>query len=430
MSLFDQYGVQIKEAFDKLDIKLSPTQITNTIKLVQKFENRGLNPLTLNSQLFGVHEFYFRDVDKYELFAIFKVTEKQIITIIDDILALNYARTNGRFTKTDFKVGSNPFNVFCIWLIHLGLTNIKNKKDQYLFCVSVAKYLQYRFFTSVVNQCLRYGADEGVMQAVVNDLSNKYDVISEGTWKNTIELSSTNLIDQTSIHYKTLITVNNDEAFRYVITDMQTRIKQRVINICEKYYEYHKKNSRISTVKTVGIDEDGNGYVIERSSNYETMMNTILTSITNKSVFVNMSVVNQVCSQFTNIRSDLLVNALNYISDQASFQMRSNDMDNFTKNKDGTVVFTGLRLLISSILRYSFRYAMKENIQLSQKHNVWISLKNAYTSSRILDPNIQNIKNSVAILVDEMNYTSREATKSSLRITIIMYVILKGIYIL
>lgn len=426
---FSIYGHQILEEFSNLNITITPIQIRNTLQLVTKFELRDAHPLTLNSQVFGVYPIVFKDSDKHDLFNIFKIQEHTLQAMIDNILAFNYAEPavkGGRYIKTEFKVAANPFNVFCIWLIHLGLTTIRNKKDRDVFCLSVAKYLHYRFFTSLIGRLLQYGADEEVMQAVINDLSRKFDIITKGTWRKDIEERCLDLISEKSIHYKTLLTPDNDVAFRYILSDTQTRMRTKLVTICKRYYNDHKEGNRIKSKSSTGVDEEGNVYVIERSSVYDSMVSSLITALPNTNMFVNVVDVRKVSSRFSNIRDDLLRNALVYMSTKASQQMRSNDLDNITINKDGTTVFHGMKILVSSIIQISFNYTTNQNINLKQKALLWRTLQNVYSSSRSLDVNIQNVKNSVAVLVDEMDYTTRESTKATLRLAIIMYIIFEA----
>ena len=123
---------EILESFGRLGINITD-QISHRMQaMVMEFELRGANPLTLNSQVFGVYPIVFTPHDRQALFDLVGVSEPQIKRIIQswDI-----------FKGKTWEVAPDPFNQLSIWLIHLGFDQIKDRKKQHDFCLAVAQYL-------------------------------------------------------------------------------------------------------------------------------------------------------------------------------------------------------------------------------------------------------------------------------------------------
>jgi len=89
-------------------------------------------------------------------------------------------------------------------------------------------------------------------------------------------------------------------------------------------------------------------------------------------------------------------------------------------------IYIGARALIAAIIQTSLRYCINNRIPLSNRSQVWVNLKNVYSSSRVSTPEILAVKQSVEYFVDSLNRTKRESTKASLRLAVIMYCVYKS----
>lgn len=414
---------EIFNLFSSLNIKIDNSKIHKLNQAVIAFEIREQNPLTLNGQMIGVYPIAFTKMDREALFDIFHVNERDIVNRVRNMKI----DSNGVIRDIkDFRVKSDSFNLLSIWLIHLGMTTIKNRKDRELFCIDVAKYLHYKFFTSLINHYFIHGATEAIMLAVIVNLSRKYDIIVHETWKNDIEITCKELIDDKSKHHNAFLYPTDDYKFTYILSDTQTSIRSKVSNIAEIYYDYHKSGKHVNIQSSVGTDSEGEKFIIQKISNFDTVLTSVLVDLTNRNSFIELAVVGQVVSQFPNVSKDMLRKMLNYIVDKASLQMSSGQFYDTVENKASKeITYVGLRVLFEKLIISAFSYVRRSNISLSNKALIWNSIKNLYSSSRTTNEDVAMIKNSVMLVIEESQITTRESTKSSLRLAVIMYVIYK-----
>lgn len=413
---------EIFNLFSEFNIKLDSNKIRKLNHVVLQFELRDMNPMTLNGQLIGVYPIVFTSTDRTSLFDIFHVNENQLMYKLKNIKIEKHGKI---LDLNKVNVISDSFNLLCVWLIHLGLTTINNKKERELFTFNVAKYLHYRYFTSLIQHNFRYGADEEVMMAVINDLSKKFNIIINETWKNDIEYTCNVLLDQKSKHYNTFIYPTDDDAFTYIISDTQTSIRSKIGNVRNIYYEYHAQGKKIVTKSPFGTNRDGERFIIEQVSSFDHMLTSVITDLTNVNSFIESQTLNRVSSRFNNLNTDMLRRMLQYMVDKAILQMSSNEFDSIVTDKKNIKTYIGMRVLISSLITTSIRLILLNNIKLKDHAKIWITLKNLYSSSRTNNTDIAEIKDSIMLLIDDSGISNRESTKSSLRLAIIMYVIYK-----
>jgi hypothetical protein len=99
--------------------------------------------------------------------------------------------------------------------------------------------------------------------------------------------------------------------------------------------------------------------------------------------------------------------------------------DKITKNKDtGNEILIGGHILIQSIIQQSYRYCRNNDIDISIPSKFIKGVKDVYTSSRITEPGILQVRESVAHYVSTLQTSTRESTVTALRTAFIIYVVI------
>lgn len=409
---------KIIEAFNTLDIQIDSKTNNKLEKLRIHFETRGTHPLALNSQTLAVHKIVFTPGDDNEFYKCFDVTDKQIKAVIKTI-------PNSVINKS-FHVISHPFHLLAMYCLHLAHTQISNNKQRKDFMFNIACLLHYRFFTSVVNNSFKHGATEKIMLAVINDLSQKFDIIYYKTWKNSIYARCEDLISEKSGHYDS-IKSGDDVGLLYALTDTQTRIRTKIVRIAKVYYDYKEKGvTGIVGRSSVHNTDDGEKELVQTIDTLNKMINSVVIASMNVNSFLNRSDIDRIANTFSNISSNILESTLITFSEIASVQAKSNDLDKIIiVNKEP--VYIGTRILITNIIQQSFRYCRENRVNMKDDAAILSKVKNVFSASRIADPEIVKVKNSVIRLIDEFGKPKRETTKSSLRLAFIIYILVRGL---
>ena len=404
----------ISKAFSDLGIVLTNDHVRKLERAIATFETRKDHALALNSQMLGVYPIAFTSSDRSFLFELVGIKEKDLVRIVENIPSID----------TDHRVVSDAFNLLCVWLIHAAYLFLNNKRARESFQLNIAKYMHYRFFTSIVNYYFSHGASEPVMMATINQLSGKFDIVTYGTWKATLEARSQDLLSEKSIHRNAFLNMDDDEGVKRVITDTQTRMRDKIKNVARIYYDNKDNNARIDSKSMVKDSEDEGKYLSQTSSTIDAMISTVTSDLMNKNRWIHASTVSAVAKQFKSVSQTMLKTTLEDMSATATSQVKRRTVDHVEKTRDG-YRYHGIRVLVAQIIRTTYRYIVINRISMNNRVVLYNKIHSAYASSRISDKNINDVKTSMSLMLDDMNKTSRETTKSSLRLAIIMYIVLK-----
>lgn len=406
---------EILRMMSTLDIKINNTIIDKIHLLVTQWELRQQNPLALNSQMLGVTPIYFLPKDTSNLYEIFGLHDSDVNNLVRKIPTIN----------SDWKVSGNPCNIFIIWLMHLGYQDISSDKTRDMFLMDLAKYIHYKFFTSLLSNYFPHGCNEKVMTATITNLSKKFDIIVYGSWKRVIEERCKDLISEDSIHINTFRTGIDDIKFIYILSDIQTRIRDKIKNIWAEYQKARDEGLSISSHGSVTTDREGEKVLIQNTNTFDNMIYNIQNDIKTERLFLDQKMIDMTAGLFSNISSDILRSALKLIVELAKDQFLSKELVKVIQ-KDNETIFVGLNILISTLIQKTYRYCITSGIDVTNKALLFEKVKNIYSSSRIKDDDILQIKSSIAYLVDSLNISRRETTISSLRMAVILYIMIKS----
>jgi len=404
----------IQQAFTTLNLTITAKLVDQFEAMVLTWELRKTHPIALNSQVIGCTAIAFIDEDRSRFFALFGLTERHLRDLVQNTSAIN----------NEYKVISDPFNMLSIWLLHLGFRDLADTTQRHRFLISVAKYLHYRFFTSLVNHYFSHGAVERTMQAAINSLTRKFDIVVYGTWKAAIEAQCEDLISTGNIHHVALVAGDDDKGLLYTLTDVESRIRDKIKNITAAYYAARASGDAIgSRASTTEIE--GEKILVHTSKTLDLIIYNLQNEITTERLFIDSATVHSIASQFNNVTEDMLRSALKSMVELAVIQANSKQLDVIGRN-DGRDTYIGMRVFLTNLIQKSYRYCMRNGVDITNHAAVFLKIKNVYASSRINDEDILSIKQSVTHLVEQISTSRRETTKGSLRLSLILYLCVRS----
>jgi hypothetical protein len=377
---------------------------------------RKTHPLTFSGPYLGVDPVAFTTSDYNSLFDVFRIHKKDVELIINKIPAID----------KNFNVISDPFNILCLWLCHIAPIYIKDKKVCYDFMSNVLRYFHYRIFTSVVNNSFRHGANSAIAEATVSALTKKSDIIRLGSWDAVIESHVQKILDPNDRFHQTIITGSPDDMFLRVISENQTALRQKIVTYATAYYEAYKSGDSIGSSSSIAENDEGEKILAQTASVVDSASQAMISELLNVHTFIHDVSIEDVAGMFTTISPKMLKTALMRINETAVIQASARKFDEVKKTKEG-MTYIGVRGLTIEIIRSMIRICRLRKINLGNKAKTFETMKNVYSSSRQLDPDILDIKRSIALLVDGFNITVNQASQSALRLGVIYYILYRTI---
>lgn len=418
----------IRQHFDTLNIKITPETCLRLFKTVTHWETKGTHPLTLNGQLLGVYPMTFTETDRAALFHMVEVEEIEVKTVIKNCAQSHRPPP----IQLSHKVTSDPFNLLSVYLVYKGYQDLykSHQKECEKWMYNVIKYWHYKLFSSLVGHYFPHGTNEEVFMEVVANLNRRFDLITKGSWKAIIdercEIESS-LDPRKNIHWKTFETFSPDDKVLYIISDTQTRLRDKVGLIRDMYYQFHGEGKRMGLSSATGTDMEGEKVLVEKNTTLDSAITAVCVQLLSVNSFVEQRLIDNVLRQFPDVSHQLMRHALESLCNKAAIQMRERKIDDVIKHKDGRIEYVGMRAIVKAIVQTSFNYCLKNKIDIRSKYNVFTTMLARYRASHMKDPYVIAIKETMLDFVIKLNRTNRPATQASLRLALIMYVLLKAL---
>lgn len=455
---------EIKRVFsEKLPLNITPVIAKELINYVIWYETKDNNSEVLNSPYLGIQPMYFTNKDRDGFLDIFSTKEmdlKQIIlgytdgndvvfgvSLKRDIVKMFKSYLDGMIrgatqlgiatsdmrkivqdistVNSDFRVAGDPFNLFVSYLLYV-LDNCNLPTAQKDMCkFKTLMFLQYKFFTSLVNHRFPYKADEATMQAMYESLTMKFDIKKYGTWYKVMEERAIDFLAKGSIHYDTIKNYDDDKKIIYFITDVQTRIRNQINIVMTEYMTFKKNMDSMGSYSHIGTDIDGEKAFFNTDSGMDLMINTVQNDCLAIGRLMDEKAL-MLCTRlfagttFTKLRMLLIA-----FSEKAVKDAKSGTADK-TKEENGIILDVGYLCLIRNLLQKSYRYCIQADVNLKRPVDVIKTVRDVYGSSRISDPGIIQVRESVNYMVRDLFLSQLKNPNmvASYRLAFILYIVL------
>ena len=451
---------KIKETFYKeIPLSINPALCKAITKYVNAYEVRRNNAAAFNTPILGVDLGTFTTADRDNFFqlvdgdfdVIYKAIESHIRTgevfgvstreldkqtikdverlkkeaILQGVSMSDIRKSIGGISSinTSYKVASDPFNIFITYLIHCIYNCNTSENIRIEACKSSLMLLQYKFFTSMVNHRFKYKADEGMMSAYFENLSFKNAIKRYGTWRNLLSARADELLSDKSIHLDTIKNYAPDSSVLYLITDVQSRLRQQLNIFTEGYFNFKKTEDAYGNYSNIGSDADGEKIIQGNTECLDTVISAVYNDVQSVTRFLDDKNIKICTGLFSTISAMQFRSLLIKFSDYISTKTRHNELDDIKKYQ-GNEVYVGSRILIEKVIENTIRYCKLNNVNMSRPTDILKATKDVFSASRVSDEGICKVRNSVDKFVLESKISSRTSTNASLRIALIIYLII------
>jgi hypothetical protein len=354
--------------------------------------------------LLGVHVVRFKDSD--------------VLRFYNDVLDVDFIELSEALKKVtnvnqDYIVSSDVFNLTIMYLLHKYMTSaVINDNHRSRAVYDVAILFFYRTIAALISHRFRYPADPKIAQMAYANLSNKYLIKKLGTWHKVMDYRANDLVRKDGLHYKNLVTFNNDLSIVYAINDSQSRIRDLVKNYYGEFKKVHASGSKVSVTSSVYTDIEGNEKIKEKTMSVESHVNYIRTILMDEHSFIKDDLVNIITKINTNSSSRIIKSVLRWLSNNYNNSKHSKEIDEF----------------INILVIHSF-YLISNNltsVNIRDYPNILVGLKNLYLSSRSTDKELLRIRDLGSKLIMESQDTKiSEPLTLATRTSILLYIMLR-----
>lgn len=399
------------------------------LTLIEVFDNHFKN-VKFNSELGRkIYEFQLgyvsRNQEHMEFFGgnllgvqVVRFKDTDLLKFFNDALDVDYYDLDKDLSKVttinqDFKVSSDTLNLTCMYVIHRFLTSpiiADKKRARAVYDTALVFYM--RCIAALLSAYFTYPVDPRIAQAAYAKLSQKYLIKKLGSWHKVMDYRANDLIDKNGLHYKKLVSFNNDQDVVYIINDSQGRIRDLIKNYYSEFKQVHTDGDTISTTSSVFSDLEGEEAVKDKTGTVESYVTYIKTIVSDKNSFV---------------KNDLIT-IINKINTNTSFRMIKSVLEWISINYDSDKHHKEIDEFITKVVIHSM-YLIQHNINVSNMRDyskIISGLKNLYLSTRSTDKDLDEIRKlgEKLIQVSQKDKLSKSLLMST-RTSIILYIIFR-----
>lgn len=336
----------------------------------------------------------------------------------DEILEINDTLLEEKLhalptVNTDWLISSDAMNLSCAWLAHAVFKSNKlNDKQKHDALIDIFLVLQYKYLTSILYRFFKYPADRETAEATYSLLSYKYALKVHGSWSAVLRARAEEIISKESIHYDTIVKMDDDKDVIYLLNDTQGRIKDMMKNIYDLFIRVSQQGIKIATVTAVTTDHDGEEILKDKTKSMTVYGRYIRSVIIDKNSFVRTELTNVIEKIMQTMPPKLFNMTLEWMSINYS-QVNTKIIDE----------------VLEETLLHSFDYLgtnrelIRNNTDLS---NLLAKLRGVYMSSRSTDQALIALREKTEKMVRMAVETKNESVISSVRTGVLLYIVLRS----
>lgn len=409
-----QNNKNIRDVFDEVcvNFEINKKFVEELHRYRVAFANKNEDHIAFfGGNLLGTHVVRFTTTDSNHWFSY--ILNVDDIDLEERLHRLPSIDSKRRGDGKLFVVSSDVFNLSCVWLCHAifrapGLSNEVKQEAM----VDVLLVLQYKFITSLLFRYFRYPADVNVATAAYNELSMKYDIKRYGSWGALLRARAENALSLAGIHRKTIERMDNDDKVAYVLTDIQSRIRDTIKNIFDVMSRIAKSGSNISSTSTIGNIE-GEDILKEKKNSFAEYTNYINQIIHDKQSFMKVDLMEAIKRMLPTMQPRLFIQTLEWLS------------DNYVPS-----TIKEMQTYLNDVLVHSFEYLVESGSNLRGSIDLpelLIRLRGVYTSSRGEDPKLLYLRSTTEEYVTLATRNRNRNIISAIRTGVLLYIVARAI---
>ena len=402
----EAYGTakaSIKEIFDRhlnhltIDDKLGKKLSAEMYAFINKNDE---HIRFFGGNLTGTYRIKFTSTDKNEILI-------HLLDLDADAVRQEVLQVEG--VNSDWIISTDIFNMTMQYLVHCFYnTEIATQKKMDAM-IAILMLLHFKLLGSILHQFFPYRVDERLAMATYAAMSMKFALKRLGTWYKAIDERCHDVIAHDSPHITTIKRFNETEAIRYMIQDIQNRMRIRAKKIHATMRMVADQDKRMQTVSgTVTLDGEVIVREITRSTaEYSKYLNKIVLS---EREFIKEELIVVIASEMKSMPEVPLMDTLKAVVGRA-----------VKRDKQ----FEELKTLM---LAHLFE-EMSHNPELSRAMKdpaLFLNkLKYLYQSSKTTDPDVLRMRDLATRIVIKSVKIRTAATIASIRTGLQLYIVLR-----
>lgn len=309
------------------------------------------------------------------------------------------------------KVATDLVNLSFIYVLHrLNASDDIKPAMKETAMRSVIAIMHYKFLSSLMAYYFPYPADEALAKTTYNSLSLKFDIKRLGSWGALIRNRAETVTAKNSLHNTTFQFMRDDKSVQYMVTDIQTRIRDVVKSQTQEFYRIKEADGKIiNTSKILLTDE---GFTVKDTrrtySQYATYMDRVI-------------------SDFADLHRKELLAIIMKLNTSADERIVTEGLRFIHQNYREDKKLAYVRKYVEEVLMYSLNFIHEKKYKMNDLGNILLKLRAMFVGSRVNDTAILAIRDMGDRIILGTGTTKPGALVSPERTALTMYIIARAL---
>jgi len=313
----------------------------------------------------------------------------------------------------DHKVGSDAFNLTCMYLVHRFLTSpMLDPKHKEQVCVDILLLFNYKCLTSLLSTYFRYPCDIKLAKATYDSLSFRFLIKKLGTWQKVLEFRCHDVLDKNGLHLTNLVKFLDDDRIMYAVADSQGRVRDMLKNIYAEMILVQQSGYKINSTANTGIDADGEAVFKDKLGGLESYISYIVGLTGDRNSFIKQELIGIVLKMMHVVQERGFVKSLEWISLNILNQQEK-EVEEF----------------VTTTITHSHNYLTSNEFNFKNTRDISLilsKLKGAYSSSRSTDKDLERLRTIGEEIVQKALGKTNAQAAAALRTSLMLYVCLRA----
>jgi len=309
------------------------------------------------------------------------------------------------------KVATDLVNLSFVYVLHrLNASDDIKPAMKETAMRSVIAIMHYKFLSSLMAYYFPYPADEALAKTTYNSLSLKFDIKRLGSWGALIRNRAETVTAKNSLHNATFQFMRDDKSVQYMVTDIQTRIRDVVKSQTQEFYRIKEADGKIiNTSKILLTDE---GFTVKDTrrtySQYATYMDRVI-------------------SDFADLHRKELLAVIMKLNTSADERTVTEAIRFIHQNYREDKKLAYVRKYVEEVLMYSLNFIHEKKYKMNDLGNILLKLRAMFVGSRVNDTAILAIRDMGDRIILGTGTTKPGALVSPERTALTMYIIARAL---
>lgn len=357
--------------------------------------------------LIGVERVKFLDSDRNDWF--YDILKQDEFVITD---ALKDRAGEVESIREGWEVSGDTMNLSCVWLCEKIYNSSLSQKLKEEGMTAVLFVLQFKFFTSRLNQHFKYPLSPMVAEAIVKNMSMRYDVKQAGTWLGYFMQRCEAYLQPTWKYREVIRKMDNDNDVTQMLNAVQGTIRETLKDIYRIFLRVKDEKPSLHSKGNM-IEHDGEEALRDLSQGHSSYRTYLLSIVGDQTNFIKTELIEVIGGLMASMSPKHLELTLVWLSANA----------NLGSSRE-------IRQFLEDTLVHAFNYLSDSENRVIVKNTsdlpgMLAALRGAYMSSRSTDPLLLKLREKCERYAKKATGNKSEAVLAGIRTGVLLYIVLR-----